>query len=398
MASEGTWAALKAAMQDVADALHTAAVALLEAPSAEAHRTAAGAVRRAVPDAWAEWMVMLFTKPKKPLDELDKRRDIYLQPHGLKLFMNALKPEYDAVMREAHQRAAAGFRAARNAPECSVAMALQREQAVAERRPWYRGYLDYSGMFQSCVRRVQRMMERRVGVRPSASDSVLALHAVLEVRYDAGEALTEGVESEVGNGQGDSAGPVRSMVPLALVAKAVDALVAGYPYRTAPGARERRVPQVWFCDDGSFGTDDFEMLQTCFLVVSAVSRTLGLQIGVDAAGGKTAWSGAEWKGGAVRGVRRGAAGGADGRTAGAAGEPLPARGHRDGGGGEPGDGEEKGGGQVRGAGGDDGAAGGALGGAVRGGHGHMHHGGGGVLRGDDAHGQGVVRNHRRGAA
>ena len=116
---------------------------------------------------------------------------------------------------------------------------------------------------------------------------------ILKVRYDAGGALTEGVESGVGNGQGDSAGPVRSMIPLALVAKAVDALVAGYPYRTAPGARERRVPQVWFCDDGSFGTDDFEMLQTCFLVVSAVSRTLGLQIGVDAAGGKTAWSGAE---------------------------------------------------------------------------------------------------------
>ena len=133
-----TWRRRKEVMQEIAEALYTASVEL--------------------PAAWTEWLVMLFAKPKKPLDELDKRRDIYLQPHGLKLFMNALKPEYDEVMRKAHQRSAAGFRAVRSAPECSIAMALQREQAVAERRPWYRGYLDYSGMFMSCVRRVQRLM------------------------------------------------------------------------------------------------------------------------------------------------------------------------------------------------------------------------------------------------
>ena len=42
-------------------------------------------------------------------------------------------------------------------------------------------------MFMSCVRRVQRLMERRTGVRPSVSDSVTALHTVLGVRYDTGE-------------------------------------------------------------------------------------------------------------------------------------------------------------------------------------------------------------------
>ena len=299
-ASEETWREYKAAMRDIGRDVLAASEQLFSATSDEARQEAEQRVREAAPEAWTRWLVMLLTKPGKPADELSKRRDIYLQPHGLKLFMNGLKPEYDAVMRAAHQHAAAGFRVGRNAPECSLVLTLQREQAVAERRPWYRGYLDYSGFFQSCVRRVQRACERRTGVSVSTSDAVLALHAALVVSYDSGRALSPGTPSRVGNGQGDSDGPVRSMIPLSLVAKAVDWLVGGFSFSAVYGAQSRRIPSVWFCDDGAFLTDDFGTLQLCFLVVSAMSRALGLVIGVTKDGSKTAWCGAEWVSGEYR--------------------------------------------------------------------------------------------------
>ena len=58
-------------------------------------RVATEAVRRAAPRGrgWVEWLVILLTKPGKALDVLSKRRDIYLQPHSLKLLMNGFKPE-----------------------------------------------------------------------------------------------------------------------------------------------------------------------------------------------------------------------------------------------------------------------------------------------------------------
>ena len=89
--------------------------------AAEERRAAEAAVRAAAPPAWTSWMVMLLPKPGKPLDELSKRRDIYLQPHGLKLFMNGLKPEYDAVMSEARERRGGDRRGEGSAAACAEA-------------------------------------------------------------------------------------------------------------------------------------------------------------------------------------------------------------------------------------------------------------------------------------
>ena len=148
----------------------------------------------------------------------------------------------------------AGFRPGRCAPEQSIVITLQREQAIAERRPWYRGYVDFKGFFQSIVRKVQKEVEARCGVEPKVTDAVIALHEALLVSYDTGAGLTPGVESHIGNGQGDSDGPVRSIITLAVLSKAVDWLCPGFTFKAPFGAEGMRVPQVWFADDGSFCT------------------------------------------------------------------------------------------------------------------------------------------------
>ena len=51
--------------------------------------------------------------------------------------------------------------------------------------------------------------------------------------------------------------------------------------------------QVFFADDGAFGTSDFEALQVVFYVASTVARAEGLVIGIVKGGKKTAWHGAE---------------------------------------------------------------------------------------------------------
>ena len=85
-----------------------------------------------------------------------------------------------------------------------------------------------------------------------------------------------------------------------LTARAVDELVEGFRFAAPDSCRRTAIPQVWFADDGSFGTDDFGMLQLVFDTVSVVARVAGLEIGVAVDGEgkvvatKTAWHGSEW--------------------------------------------------------------------------------------------------------
>ena len=147
---------------------------------------------------------------------LSKRRDIYLQPHSLKLLMNGFGPVYGEVQRGAQPAANTGFRPKGSAPQAALVLGLTREEAVSERRAWYRGYADKGGFFQSVVRQLQQTVEARCGVRADVTSIVTALHESLVVSYDSGAGLTHGTESQVGNGQGDSAAPTRSMLPLAV--------------------------------------------------------------------------------------------------------------------------------------------------------------------------------------
>jgi hypothetical protein len=301
-ASESTRERYKDALRGAAADVRIAAYELELATTPEERRHAIEAVRIAAPRGWVDWLVVLLTKPGKPLDVLSNRRDIYLQPHSLKLLMNGYTPQYDRAQRRGQPAANTGFRPKGSAPQTAMAMGLAREEAVSERRSWYRGYCDKGGFFQSVARRVQRAAEKRCGVPADVTEVVMALHEALVVRYDSGKGLTPGTESKVGNGQGDSKGPTRSMEPLAIETRAIEWLVAGRSFRTPAGAGRRRVTQVWFADDGAFEVDSFSLLQVMFTVLSTMARALGFSVGIDKDkdgtpnGDKTGWTASEWEG------------------------------------------------------------------------------------------------------
>ena len=56
-------------------------------------------------------------------------------------------------------------------------------------------------------------------------------------------------------GQGDTDGPVRSMLMLDATTRAVEQLCAGFRYDMPEGVGATRVPQVFFADDGCFGSN-----------------------------------------------------------------------------------------------------------------------------------------------
>ena len=281
-ASEATRRRYKAALRGVAAEVRVAAYEMERARTPEERRLAMEAVRAAAPRGWTRWLVILLTKPGKPRDVLSKRRDIYLQPHSLKLFMNGCTPAYDAAQRAAQPAANTGFRPGGSATQTALVLGLMMEEAVAYRKSWYRGYCDKGGFFQSVVRRLQRAAEARCGVPTDVTEVVLALHESLVVAYDSGEGLTPGTESGVGNGQGDSKGPSRSMEALAIETRAVEWLVAGCAFRAPMGVARRRTPSCWFADDGAFQVDSFATLQMTFTVMSVMARVLGFTVGIDA--------------------------------------------------------------------------------------------------------------------
>jgi hypothetical protein len=90
------------------------------------------------------------------------------------------------------------------------------------------------------------------------------------------------------------------MEPLAIEIRAIEYLVAGFPFRAPRGVQRVRTVQGWFADDGAFVTESFYTLQVAFTVVSAMARAIGFTVGIDADadgtpnGDKTGWMGVEW--------------------------------------------------------------------------------------------------------
>lgn len=161
---------------------------------------------------------MLLPKPGEDQKILGRKRDCWLQPHGLKLFMLAASPGYDkAVVRSVPLCAsgfrvplcASGFRPNCNAPEVILLLLLARETAHVQRSRVYVGSVDFGGFFKSICRAVQRGVERRAGVSLHLTETILALQGAARQRIDTGAGLTSGVPSVRGVVQGDSDGLTR---------------------------------------------------------------------------------------------------------------------------------------------------------------------------------------------
>ena len=79
-----------AAIRGVARELLAAARMPTNTEGQQAER--ARAVRAAVPSSWLEWLGVLLPKPGEDQQLFSRKRDCWLQPHGLKLFMLAARP------------------------------------------------------------------------------------------------------------------------------------------------------------------------------------------------------------------------------------------------------------------------------------------------------------------
>ena len=281
-------------LRQVAEALQAAVPPGGSTTASEARRYQEAA-RAAAPPSWTEWVAILLPKAGEDPALFGRRRDIWLQPHGLKLFMHALRPEYDIAATMTVPQSQAGFTAGRGAPECTLALALQREQAYLTRQGSYRGYIDFATFFESVCRDVQRRVERECQVRPSVSAVVFALQDATKRRIDTGAGMTPGAPSEAGLGQGDVCSPVRAKLALGILQRAVDALCIGARGAAAHEDAHTQMPMVFFADDGAFCTESLADLQTIFDVAWTVARAEGLVIGIHANGKKTAWSGGEWR-------------------------------------------------------------------------------------------------------
>ena len=244
------------------------------------------------PAAWRERIAMLFMKPGEDPCELGRRRDIWLECHGLKLTMWMLGEEYERAAEGSIPMSQAGGVKDRGCPEQTLVMRCQKEQCAVEQTMCCRGYLDMGVFFMSCVREVQWEAERWCGVRPEVTKVVQALYAGATGRYETAYGLTETFPMENGNTQGCSQSPTRSKMQLRMIQEAVSKLCTGYRFRGA----ESNVTQLWFCDDGAFMTKDLHTLQLVFDTCWMVTRASGMQIQIKK-DKKTAWQASYWANG-----------------------------------------------------------------------------------------------------
>ena len=279
--SDSTRDAYKQAIRGVAKDLLMASHELVGAVSEEDRRKAQRRVREAAPRGWTRWIVILLPKPGKPLDQLDKRRDICLQPHGLKLLMNGVKPAYEETGEAVQPASNAGFRKYGSPTQTALQLGLMRETAMAQERAWYCGFCDKKGFFMSVVRRIQKVAEAKSNVRTQITDIIMALHESLIVAYDSGEGVTLGTEGKKGNGQGDTLGPIRSMEPLAFEIRAVEWLTKGFGMQGPKEIGRDRIAQIYFADDQAMCTESWRMMQVAYTVMSMMSRALRFEIGVE---------------------------------------------------------------------------------------------------------------------
>ena len=161
---------------------------------------------------------MLAMKPGERPTNFERRRDLWLIPHSQKILTRMVNVEYDRAARRCVLSSQAGFTPGRNAGEHALAMRLAAEQAMVERKPLYRGFVDFGVFFMSICHTVSHAVEKRSGVAPAAIDVIRALRVGVEEtcvpglkgRYETAYGLTDPVDILKGLCQGDLSSPRRA--------------------------------------------------------------------------------------------------------------------------------------------------------------------------------------------
>ena len=245
-------------------------------------------------DSYREWVAILLNKPGEDSRKFQRRRDIWLTCHGAKVIALIMQEEYERLAGVEGSISQGGWERGRGAPEMTLTLRAQEEEAVQLGREVYRGYIDLGTFFMSVVREVAAAVEQHLGVCPKTHAVMQVLQGEVHGMYETAYGLTDSVDMEAGICQGDVNAPNRSKNLMKLKQRAVSALVEGYRFM---GCAEE-TPQVWFADDGSLITSSWAWLQAGFDVAWMVARITGSDIGIKEDGSKTAWqvvNGCEWQ-------------------------------------------------------------------------------------------------------
>ena len=87
-------------------------------------------------------------KPGEDPKELERRRDLWVQPQSLKGLMRMLLPEYDRACARVVPGSQCGFTAGKNAPAQTLTARLHAEECMIGERAKdvrVRGYIETSG-------------------------------------------------------------------------------------------------------------------------------------------------------------------------------------------------------------------------------------------------------------
>jgi hypothetical protein len=230
---------------------------------------------RRFPSHWKDVLALLVMKPGEDPRELNRRRDIWLEPHGQKILQRMLTTgEYDEVAARHVPGSQAGFTELRGAAEQSWILRAHKEQCAEEHAPCYRAYLDYSTLFMSIVRDAMAEVEKRLGVRPGVTDVMIEMHRELKGRFETAWGMTDPVPIEEGSMQGAITSPVQAKRMLSVVQRVVTRTCEGFRFRGAAWS----TPQCWYADDAAYASNDLAGLQLIFDTVWYASRVLGLTI------------------------------------------------------------------------------------------------------------------------
>ena len=184
------------------------------------------------PAAYKVWIAMLAMKgaDEEPND-LARRRDLWVVPHGQKIIMRMLNPEYERAAMNSVSLTQAGYAIDRMPPEQVLTLRIAIEQAMIDSTTLCIGFIDLANFFMSCCREVQWAVEKWTDVAPSITRIVQALHDAVHGRYETEWGLTSPFDILTGTGQGCVNGAVRSKLQLIVMQRAIHKLCQGVTIR-----------------------------------------------------------------------------------------------------------------------------------------------------------------------
>ena len=182
------------------------------------------------PTQWKEWTATFAMKPKEDPRELLRRRDLWSLCSGLKVVGRILGAMYDEKAEEVIPMPQGGFTKCSGTARTHLPLPLQRKQCQIDGRPCLRGYVDMGGYFMSIVRKVQKEVERRMGIQPELTLVMMSLHEGSKGRAKTGFGKTDFFEIAAGLGQGDVAAAIRSKYTTALIQQAVNLLCGEFDF------------------------------------------------------------------------------------------------------------------------------------------------------------------------